>query len=101
MALFVGEKPAGYTRLIEIGDAVHYVLPDGPRAGECRPGVVIRVTDPASRTVVLYTITDGLADSPRFRDAPVRLTAREEVCEPRPGSWHFKEACRACRLGRA
>lgn len=77
---------------MSVGDMVHYALPGGPRATECRPAVVIRVVDPASRACRIGVFTDGLGDGSSFADPNVRVTAREG--EPgQPGRWHERGRC--------
>lgn len=78
--------------MIEVGDIVHYVLKEGPRSGECRPAMVVRVQDPATDTVVLEVFTDGLSDGPFFHNPQARLTAR--IGAPgEPGRLHTRGSC--------
>jgi hypothetical protein len=66
---------------------VNYTLPDGPRAGESRPAIVVRWQDLANRIAVLYVFTDGLNDSPRFHDAAVKVVAAKGKAGE-PGRWY-------------
>lgn len=58
------------------GAIYHYVLADGPRAGECRPAILVRWQDRENDIAVLHVLTDGLEDGPRFHDPHSRLVAR-------------------------
>lgn len=65
---------------------VLYTLPDGPRAGETRPAIIVRWQDEANKIAVLIVFTDGLNDAPRFHDAVVRIVAKKGA-PGEPGSW--------------
>lgn len=65
---------------------VLYTLPDGPRAGEERPAIIVRWQDEENRIAVLVVFTDALNDSPRFHDAIVRVSAKKGE-RGQPGTW--------------
>lgn len=92
--------PEFLRRRSDVGEIVHFVLPEGPRRGECRPAMLIREQDPENGIVVLSIFTDGLADDPRFGAGPTR-TVVNHCGEARPGTWHRRDECReitACRV---
>lgn len=89
-------------QLPSVGRTVHYVLPDGPSAGEVRPATVVRVWgDPptAPYPIQLAVLVDGANDYPRlqFEDAagsrqvvPVIWKTSVVYDEGgRQGTWHW------------
>ncbi len=80
-------------RRADVGEIVHFVLPEGPRRGECRPAMLIREQDPENGILVLSIFTDGLADDPRFSAAPSR-TVVNHGGDAQPGTWHHRDECR-------
>jgi len=69
-----------------VGQIVHYVLPDGPSIGECRPAVVVKVWGTTS-VVNLQIFTDRLNDDQDF--CVVWQTSVLYVPEKLDGGWHF------------
>jgi hypothetical protein len=69
------------------GRMFHYVLADGPRAGECRPATLVRWQDRNAEVAVLHVLTDGLEDGPRFHDPHSRMVARRGEAG-QPGRFH-------------
>ncbi len=80
-------------RRADVGEIVHFVLPNGPRKGECRPAVLVREQDPENEILVLTIFTDGLSDDPKFSTAPVRSVVKHGE-EAQPGTWHHRDECR-------
>lgn len=70
--------------LIE-GRIVHYVLEDGPHAGESRPAIVVKVWDMETGTVNLNVFTDGENDG----DARTWVTSVLYSGEHEPRTWHW------------
>lgn len=77
--------------LIE-GRVVHFVLADGPRAGEHRAADVVRVEDAVEGRVNLHVKLDGILDSDSGV-APVIRHVRNVPydAQMRPGTWHWIE----------
>jgi hypothetical protein len=78
------------------GRIVHYVLPDGPHAGEHRPAIVVKVwrqgdgTPPSNGYSNLVVFVDGTNDYPNYSGA-VWATSIEYSAEPKPRTWHWIE----------
>jgi hypothetical protein len=72
------------------GRMVHYVLPDGPNAGEHRPAVIVRIWDHGSGYVNLQVLVDGTNDYPQYNGL-LWATSIEYSEEPRPRTWHWIE----------
>lgn len=78
------------------GRIVHYVLPDGPHAGEHRPAIVVKVwrqsdgTPPVNGYSNLMVFVDGTNDNPNY-SGPVWATSIEFSADPRPRTWHWIE----------
>ena len=78
------------------GRVVHYVLPDGPHAGEHRPAIVVKVwrrgdgSPPANGYSNLQVFVDGTNDYPDYSGS-VWATSVEYSEEPRPRTWHWIE----------
>jgi hypothetical protein len=77
---------------VTVGDMLHYVLPRGPRAGECRAGVVARIQDFANGIVRVFLIVDPWTDQPLHQDLGSLATVRHNALG-KPGSWHRRESC--------
>ena len=83
------------------GRIVHYVLPDGPHAGEHRPAIIVKVwrqgdgSPPANGYSNLLVFLDGANDGPAgSADAGSVLhwaTSIEYSEDPRPRTWHWIE----------
>lgn len=84
------EPPKAIPGLTE-GRIVHYVLPDGPNAGQHRPAIIVRVWNPVSSTVQLQVFTDGSNDGPKYAAGLFWATSVMLSEEPKPGTWHWIE----------
>lgn len=79
------------------GRIVHYVLPDGPHAGEHRPAMVVKVwrrgdgSPPANGYSNLLVFMDGTNDGPQFGGCVHWATSIEYSTEMRPRTWHWIE----------
>lgn len=74
-----------------LGRIVHYVLKDGPNAGEHRPGLVVRVWSPTTVNLQVFHDGDG---TPHLNDGLLNTLWQRSVefsAEPRPGTWHWPE----------
>ena len=75
---------------ITVGRIVHYVLPDGPYAGDVRPAIVVRVWNQDLGAVNLQVFTDQSNDG--FDTGVVWATSvvhDQETKKPR--TWHWPE----------
>jgi hypothetical protein len=57
------------------GRIVHYVLPDGPNAGEHRAAMIARIWERSSGYVNLWVFQDGTNDGLGFSAAPTWTTS--------------------------
>lgn len=79
------------------GRQVHFVLPDGPHAGEHRPAVVVKVwrmgdgTLPANGYSNLVVFMDGTNDGAEHGGCIYWATSIEYSEEPKPRTWHWIE----------
>lgn len=81
------------------GRIVHFVLPDGPHAGEHRPAIVVRVwrkgdgTPPDNGYSNLLVFLDGSNDAGASGEARPLLwaTSIEYSEDPKPRTWHWIE----------
>lgn len=73
------------------GRMVHYVLPDGIRAGEHRPAVIVKVWDHGQGTSNLQVFTDGRNDGHSDMDGLTWVTSVVYSEDKTPGTWHFIE----------
>lgn len=71
------------------GRIVHYVLPDGPHAGEHRPAIVVKVW--SGNYVNLVVFMDGTNDGPEYSGCIRWATSIEHSAEPKPNTWHWIE----------
>lgn len=86
--------------LIE-GRIVHYVLSDGPHAGEHRPAIIVRVWrvrdadgnehPPDNGYSNLVVFMDGSNDGDRFAGCLSWQTSVVFSQEPQPRTWHWIE----------
>lgn len=86
------------TKLVKIGDIVHYVLPNGRYPGEHRPAIVVRMwgtpTPTYEPTVQLQVFTDGSND---FAEGPIgpgllwATSVSHDEAEKKPHTWHWPE----------
>jgi len=78
------------------GRIVHYVLPDGPHAGEHRPAMVVKVwrqgdgSPPANGYANLQVFVDGTNDYPKYNGS-VWVTSVEYSEVPVARTWHWIE----------
>jgi hypothetical protein len=76
------------------GRIVHFVLGDGPSAGQHRPAIVVRVWNPkatelSSRgTIQLQVFTDGSNDGLQNVEWRTSVGYSED---PQPYTWHWPE----------
>lgn len=71
------------------GRMVHFVLRDGPSAGQHRPAIIVRVWNKTSPTVQLQVFTDDANDR-----CPAVMWATSvpfDADGQRPYSWHWIE----------
>lgn len=79
------------------GRIVHFVLPDGPHAGEHRPAIVVKVwrqgdgTPPANGYSNLVVFMDGTNDGVQFGGCIHWATSVEHSADPKPRTWHWIE----------
>jgi hypothetical protein len=79
------------------GRIVHFVLPDGPHAGDHRPAIVVRVwrqgdgTPPANGYSNLLVFMDGTNDGPNFGGGINWQTSVTFSADPQPRTWHWIE----------
>lgn len=71
------------------GRIVHYVLPDGPHAGEHRPAIVVKIWSGSYVNLVVFV--DGTNDGPQFGGCILWATSIEHSPEPKPRTWHWIE----------
>jgi hypothetical protein len=73
------------------GRTVHYVLEDGPHAGEHRPAIIVKVWSKSIGSVNLVVFMDGTNDGPDFGGCIRWCTsvAPSEAMSPR--TWHWIE----------
>ncbi len=73
-----------------VGETVHYVLPQGARAGECRPAIVLREIGHTHRYVNLMILSDGQADGLAWREYFVPTSGVPYSAEGGRHTWHYK-----------
>lgn len=79
------------------GRIVHYVMPDGRSAAECRPGLVVKVwrdgngSPPGNGVCNLQVFTDGMNDGPAYITGIAWKTSVVYSAEGAPGTWHWPE----------
>lgn len=83
------------------GRTVHYVLPDGPNAGEHRPAIVVKVWrledaagtkhPPDNGYSNLVVFVDGTNDGVQFGGCILWATSVVYSEEPIPRTWHWIE----------
>jgi len=79
------------------GRNVHFVLPDGPHAGEHRPAVIVKVwrrgdgSPPADGYSNLVVFMDGTNDGPSFGGCIRWETSVTFSEDPQPRTWHWIE----------
>jgi len=71
-----------------IGRVVHYVLSDGPHAGEHRPAFIVQIW--SGGYCNLQVFVDGTNDYPDYIGS-VWATSVEYSAEPKPRTWHWPE----------
>jgi len=69
---------------VQVGSLTHYVLPDGPRQGEHRPAIVVRVVGDGLN---LHIFNDN-ADASRFMGWDTNVHYSDEHA---PRTWHWPE----------
>jgi hypothetical protein len=82
-----------------VGRIVHYVLEDGPNAGEDRPAMIVRVWNLETGYCNLLVFLDGINDGHKIEYqaggtiAPMLWkTSRSFDSETKaPGTWHWPE----------
>ncbi len=75
---------------VQIGDIVHYVLPDGQH----RPAIVVKIWNPTCVNMIVFA--DGLNDggfgySPAFSEWKTSVLLDENPNEYVPGTFLFRE----------
>lgn len=79
------------------GRIVHFVLQDGPHAGEHRPAIVVKVwrqgdgTPPANGYSNLVVFMDGTNDGASYAGCVHWATSIAYSAEPKPRTWHWIE----------
>lgn len=71
------------------GRIVHYVLPDGPYAGEHRPAIIVRVWNHSTGYCNLTLFPDWQNDG--YQHGVEWKTSIDYSAEPKPNTWHFVE----------
>jgi hypothetical protein len=71
------------------GRIVHYVLADGPNAGQHRAAMVVRIWDQRQGYVNLQVFSDGSNDGGQYANAPVWVTSVQYSEEAKPRTWHW------------
>lgn len=71
------------------GRIVHYVMEDGPHAGDYRPAIIVRIWDHDTGCANLQVFTDGENDGPRYASGLAWKTSREYSAGQEPGTWHW------------
>ena len=84
--------PKKRDRNAEVGDIIHHVLNVGPRRGECRPGIVVRVLDTDNGIVRAFLVLDGAADETPYACCE-RLVGIRHNRWGAPGTWHRRDKC--------
>lgn len=74
-----------------IGRVVHYVLPDGPHAGEHRPAFIVQVWTGDYLNLVVFV--DGTNDGPQLAGCVLWATSvqQDQGDTPAPRTWHWPE----------
>lgn len=73
------------------GRIVHYVLPDGPFAGEHRPAIVVKVWDKETGCCNLQVLTDGTNDGELYKSGLYWATSRLYSEGHEGFTWHWPE----------
>lgn len=73
------------------GRMVHYVMGEGPHAGDHRPAIVVKVWSKTSGTSNLQLFVDGQNDGYPAGQNVVWKTSVVYSAEPKPNTWHFIE----------
>jgi hypothetical protein len=83
----------------QVGDLVHYVLPLGPRRGECRAALVTRQIDLRGRDASLMVFAEPQDEVPVSDGGCVLFTsARHDAAFEKVGGWHHRDDCPTCAL---
>jgi hypothetical protein len=80
-----------YMKGLTEGRIVHYVIPDGPKAGEHRPAVIVKVWDFFTGYVNLHVLWDGGNDAADGSRPDPWVTSVSYSEEQGPRSWHWIE----------
>ncbi len=75
--------------MAKIGDIVHYVMPNGPAAGEHRPGIVVQVwPDNSVNATIFLDCADGYPRNvPAIQVQRVKRKDTQDL-----GTWHPADA---------
>jgi hypothetical protein len=73
------------------GRIVHFVMDSGPREGDHRPAIVVRVWDKTAGYVNLQVFTDSTNDGPENASGVVWKGSRSYSETKEPGTWHWIE----------
>lgn len=84
MTAHVDTLPPPSPAVVRVGEWVDYVLSLGPRKGEVRPAMVVRLEEAGE---VLAVFTAGSPDGNIYARCPTLRTARWSA-EREPGTWH-------------
>lgn len=75
---------------ITLGAIVLYKLPDGPRAGEERPAIIVRWPEPKNQTVAtLHVFADTFLDGERWAKTAI-VDAAPRSDEAKHGHWRLR-----------
>ena len=81
-------------KAVEVGDVVHYVLPNGPNRGAHRPAVVVGVRN--EYTVDLQVLSDGHKGQEPMGDMMPNVFWKPNCVRDETGhseeTWHAREA---------
>ncbi len=78
---------------LAIGRVVHFVLPEGPNVGQCRPGFVVRVWSQESCNLQVFTDT-GPTQRENDQMGPILWETSVLHNQNRTaGTWHHWNEC--------
>ena len=75
------------------GRIVHFVTEHGPFVGECRPGIVVRLQDPANGIIRVRVFCDPIRDGYALQQLPDQVLSVPYGADGKNGTWHWPQAC--------
>lgn len=73
------------------GRIVHYVIPDGPKGGEHRPAMIVRIWDAHTGYVNLQVFFDGTNDGHAAQQPEWVTSVSYSKDTTQPRTWHWIE----------